>query len=89
MHAFTTRDTGGGAHWVIEIEGDFRGSTTAGHADDIVDLHFAAGTDAEVAMDAGVEVNAHGDVAGVKQRDIDFRFRETTGCDVLGFGHVR
>ena len=36
-----------------------------GHADDVVDLDLAAGPDAEVALDAGVEVDAHRRVAGV------------------------
>ena len=31
----------------------------AGHADDVVDLHFAAGADAEIALDAGVEIDRH------------------------------
>ena len=38
----------------------------AGHADDVVDLHFAAGADAEIALDAGVEIDRHRYVAAVR-----------------------
>ena len=37
----------------------------AGHADDVVDLDLAAGADAEIALDAGVEIDRHRHVAAV------------------------
>ena len=33
---------------------------SVGHADHVVDLNLAAGPDAEIAMDAGVELHRHG-----------------------------
>src|SRR5262249_26569094 len=36
-----------------------------GHADDVVHLHFAARADAEIALDAGVEIDRHGGMAAV------------------------
>ena len=40
----------------------------AGHADHVVDLHFAAGADAQIALDAGVEIDRHGRMAAVGRR---------------------
>ena len=63
--------------------------TPAGQADDVVDLHFAAGADTQVALDTGVEVDAHGNVAVVKQRNPRvFQRREAAFLDPLSFGHV-
>ncbi len=69
LHAFAAGDAGGGAHRVGHVEDDLGVVAAARHADHVVDLHLAAGADAEVAVDAGVEVDAHGDVAGVEERD--------------------
>src|SRR5262249_5037027 len=38
------------------------------HADHVVDLDLAAGADAQIALDAGVEIDRHGDVAAVGRR---------------------
>jgi hypothetical protein len=38
------------------------------HADHVVDLHLATGADAEIALDAGVEVHRHGGMATVGRR---------------------
>ena len=67
LHAFATGHASRLSHRVIEVEGDLRVMPAAGHANDIVDLHFAAGTDAEIAMNAGVEIYAHGQMRGIKQ----------------------
>ena len=56
------------AHGVVEIEDDLRLRPAPGHADDIVDLHFPAGAHAEIAMDAGVEIDRHGRVADILGR---------------------
>ena len=37
----------------------------AGHADHVVDLHLAAGADAQIALDAGVEIDRHRRMAAV------------------------
>ena len=68
LHAFAAGDAGRGAHRIVEVEHDLFEMAAAGHADDVVDLHFAAGADAEIALDAGVEIDRHGDMAAVGLR---------------------
>src|SRR5262249_17107259 len=46
------------AHGVVEVEHDLFAVAAAGHADHVVDLHLAAGADAEIALDAGVRLTA-------------------------------
>ena len=65
LHAFAAGDAGGSAHRVVEVEDDFLAVAAAGHADDVVDLHFAAGAHAQVALDAGVEIDRHRRMAAV------------------------
>src|SRR5262249_40832784 len=59
------RDAGGRPHRVVEVEHDLLAVAAAGHADDVVDLHLAAGADAEIALDAGIEIDRHRGVAAV------------------------
>src|SRR6185312_7785140 len=59
-------DAGALAHRIVEIEHDLLAMAAAGHADDVVDLHFAAGANAESALDAGVEIDRHRRVAAVR-----------------------
>ena len=65
LHAFAAGNAGGSAHRVVEVEDDLFAIAAAGHADDVVDLHFAAGADAQIALDAGVEIDRHGRMAAV------------------------
>ena len=65
LHAFAAGDAGAVAHRVVEIEHDLFVIAAAGHADHVVDLHFAAGADAEIALDAGVEIDRHRRMAAV------------------------
>jgi len=37
----------------------------AGHADDVIDLDFATGADAEIALDTGVKIDGHRRMAAV------------------------
>ena len=67
LHAFAASHAGRVAHRIVEVEHDLLAKTAARHADDVVDLHFAAGADAEIALDAGVEIDRHGDVAAVRR----------------------
>ncbi len=84
LHAFTAGDAGRLAHRVVKVEHDLLVVAAEGHADDIVDLHFAAGTDAEIAVDAGVEVHRHRDVAAVRRRHfVLLALREAAGFDLL------
>ena len=68
LHAFAAGDAGRGPHRVIEVEHDLLAVATPGHADHVVDLHFAAGTDAEIALNAGVEIDRHCGVAAIGNR---------------------
>src|SRR6185437_12893047 len=65
LHTFAAGDAGRVAHRIVEIEHDFLGVAASRHADDVVDLHFAAGTDTEIALNAGVEIDRHGDMAAI------------------------
>ena len=69
------------AHGIVEIEHDLFMVAAARHADHVIDLHLAARADAEIAVDAGVEVDRHGRMAAVGLRPV--RVRETAGLDVL------
>ena len=65
LHALAAGDACARAHRVVEVEDDLRADPPPGHADDVVDLHLAAGPHAEVAVDAGVEVDPHRGMAGI------------------------
>ena len=65
LDALAAADAGGGAHRVVEIEHRAGLGAAIAHADDVIDLHVAAGADAQAALDAGIEIDAHGRVAGV------------------------
>ena len=79
LHALAAGDAGAVAHRVVEVEDDLLVMAAARHADDVVDLHFAAGADAEVAVDAGVEVHRHRRMADVERRPLVLG--EATGGD--------
>src|SRR5438309_1855712 len=57
LHAFAAGDAGRLAHRVVEIEHRHRAVAAVRIADDVVDLHLAAGAHAARALDAGVEVH--------------------------------
>src|SRR5438045_8667233 len=65
LHAFAASDTGRAAHRFVEIEHDLLAVTAPGHADDVIDLHLAAGAHAQIAVDAGVELHRHRWMAAV------------------------
>ena len=65
LHAFAAGHAGRFPHRIVEVEHDLGAVIAIGHADDVVDLHLAAGAHAEAALDAGVEIDAHGRMAGV------------------------
>ena len=68
LHAFAAGDAGAVAHRVVEIEDDLFMVATRRHTDHVVDLDFAAGADAEIALDAGVELHRHRRMAAVGRR---------------------
>ena len=72
------------AHRIVEVEHDLFEMAAAGHADDVVDLDLAAGADAEIALDAGVEIDRHRDMAAVRLRHLDpLALGEAAGLDLL------
>ncbi len=87
LHAFAAGHAGRIAHRVVEVEHDLLSMAAAGHADDVVDLHFAAGADAQIALDAGVEIDRHGRMAAVGRRHRDLlALGEAAGVDALALG---
>ena len=65
LHALPASDAGRFPHRVVEVEHDLGARVAVGHADHIVDLHLAAAAHAEPALDAGVEIDAHGGMARI------------------------
>ena len=50
---------------IVEVEHDLGFVAAIGHADDVVDLHLAAGAHAQAALDAGIEIDAHRGMAAI------------------------
>ena len=67
LHALAAGDAGARAHRVVEVEDDLRVHAAVGHADDVIDLHFPTRPHAQVAVDAGIEVDPHRGVARVRR----------------------
>src|SRR5207302_6939714 len=65
LHAFAAGDAGRIPHRVVEIEDDLFVVAAPGHADHVVDLDLAARPNAQIALDAGVELHRHRRVAAV------------------------
>src|ERR1044072_7358726 len=65
LHALTARNARAVPHRVVEVEHDLFVVAAPRHADHVVDLHLAAGADAQVAPDTGAELNRHRDMAAV------------------------
>src|SRR3954468_4807952 len=86
LHALAAGDAGRGAHRIVEVEDDLLEMPARRHADDVVDLDLAAGADAEIAVDAGVELHRHrrmaeivGLVYPVDRREAALRHRDAVG----------
>ena len=89
LHAFAAGDTGRRPHRIVEIEDDLGVMAATGHADHVVDLHFATGADAEIAMNAGVQIDPHRHVTVIEERHaVALDLREAAFGDAVGFGHV-
>ena len=65
LHAFAAGDAGRFPHRIVEVEHDLGIVVAIGHADHVIDLDLAAGAHAQAALDAGIEIDAHGRMAGV------------------------
>src|SRR6266478_8875264 len=84
LHAFAAGNAGGRSHGIVEVEHDLFAVAAPGHADHVIDLYLAAGADAQVALDAGIEVDRHGGMAAVGGRVR--AAGEPARCDVLAIG---
>ena len=61
--------------------------TAAGHADDVVDLDFAAGAHAQITLDAGVEIDRHRWMRTIRRRHrFALALGEAAGFDILPLG---
>src|SRR5207244_10590632 len=67
LHALAAGDTRAIPHRVAQVEHDLRTTAAKRVADHVVDLHFAAGTHAARALDAGVEIDCNGRVRQVRR----------------------
>src|ERR1700722_19622892 len=65
LDAFAAGHAGRFPHRIVKVEHDLGAMIAVGHADDVVDLHLAAGAHAEAALDAGVKIDTHRRMAGV------------------------
>src|SRR6056297_2500028 len=89
LYAFAAGHAGALAHRVVEIEDRIGIVAAPGHADHVIDLHIAAGADAQVALDAGIKVDAHRNVAVIEQRHARlFQFGKAAMGHAVGVGHV-
>src|SRR5579863_10104733 len=68
LHAFAASNAGAVAHRVVEIEDDLGIGAAQRHADNVIDLHLAAGANAEIALDAGIEMHRHRWVRAIRRR---------------------
>ena len=70
LHAFAARHAGRGAHVGVEIEDGPCAGATERHADDVIHLHLPASPHAQAAVDAGIEIDGDGGMAGVGGRTV-------------------
>src|SRR5262249_30226683 len=84
LPALAAGDAGAVAHRIVEVEDDLLAMAAAGHADHVVDLDLAAGADAEVALDAGVEIDRHRRMADVAHRMLAGRKAAGRHADLIG-----
>ena len=76
LHALAAADAARCAHRIVEVEHDRRLRAAPGVADDVVDLHLAAGAHAARALDAGGKVDRHGRVRQVGCRRLASQRRQ-------------
>ena len=86
LHAFAAGDAGRLPHGIVEIEHRPGADAAERHADHVIDLHLAAGADAEPAIDAGIEIDGHGGMGEIGLDDTVGR--EAGAVDVLNFRPV-
>ena len=66
LHAFTAGHTAAFTHGVCHIKGWIGIMTPARHADNVIDLNLAASAHAEAALNTGIEIDGHGDMAVIQ-----------------------
>ena len=84
LDALAAGDAGAGAHRVVHVEHDLGVDVAERHADHVVDLDLAAGAHAQIAVDAGVEMDRHRRVARVGRRRRRCGKRELLHAHAIG-----
>src|SRR6185312_11562027 len=59
LHALAAGYARGASHRIVEVKHDLGAMRAIGHADDVVDLYFAAGAHTKIALDASIEIDTH------------------------------
>ena len=64
-------------------------ATATGHANHIMDLHFAAGANTQSTLNTRIQIDGHRDMAIIQKRNMVGIFRRiTTLGDILRCGHI-
>ena len=82
LNALATGHAGAIPHRVVEIKHDLGRRPPVSQSDHVVNLYFATGTHTQVALDAGVKIDAHGGVAAVLRQTI------RPGSHMMHGGHL-
>ena len=89
LHTFATCHAGALPHRVVEIKDRIAVLPPACHADHVIDLHLAAGPNAEAALDARVQIDRHRHMAVIQKRDAPlFELGEAALVNAVQLGHV-
>ena len=89
LDAFAASDACAFAHRIVKVEYDLGVVAPVSEPDDVVDLNVAAGSDAEVAMYASIQIDVHRDMRIVQKRNSRaFQFRKAELLHACQFSHV-
>ena len=62
---------------------------TSRHANHVINLNFATGTDTQTALNAGIQIHAHRNMAVIQQwNPIGLKRWKTAFFDFVGIGHI-
>ena len=86
LHAFATGHAGALTHRVTLVEDDLHLSAPERQAQHVVALHVAAGADAARALDARVQADRHGWMAGIRPLGGHLLLRRPTCREALAIG---
>ena len=84
LHAFAASHTGAVAHGIVQVKHNFTVRAAHRVADDVIDLLFAAGAHAAVALNAGIQIDRHGRV-----RDVGLGLLAAQGLQLGAHGYPK